>query len=288
MDGQRRVARPMKRKHRLNRDSKLVYRVGARVGAVAFLGMALVHGIFQGGHLIYPGSPWLKLPGKLAGLVGLAADDIRMSGLNHHDPAIILTVIGVKPGGTLLGFDPAGARKRIEGLNWVESAGVQRIFPNQLEITLVEREPFAIWQHQGAYDVIDKTGVPMSGLDPAELKGLPLVTGEGANVAAAVLVNQLEATPALMLKVKAAARVGMRRWTLYLDNGVKIALPEDNVPKALARVQGLDAAQGVTSLGVRELDLRVAGEIIVAVADLPVDAKNAEGVGVKPAKVGTQ
>ena len=282
MDGQRRIARPMKQCTRLGRDCRLAYRVAARMSAVAFLGMTLVHGVLQGGHLIYPGSPWLKLPGKLSGLVGLAADDIRMTGLNHHDPAIILTILGVKPGGTLMGFDPQGARKRLESLDWVQSAGVQRIFPNQLEITLVEREPFAIWQHKGNYLVIDKVGVPMSGLDPAELKGLALVTGEGANTAAADLVNQLEATPTLMLKVKAASRVGLRRWTLYLDNGVKVALPEFNVAEALAKLQALDAVQAVTTMGVQQLDLRVAGSVVVAIAELPVVTE------AKPGKAGVE
>ncbi len=282
MDGQRRIARPMKQRTRLGRDCRLAYRVAARMSAVAFLGMTLMHGVLQGGHLIYPGSPWLKLPGKLSGLVGLAADDIRMTGLNHHDPAIILTILGVKPGGTLMGFDPQGARKRLESLDWVESAGVQRIFPNQLEITLVEREPFAIWQHKGNYLVIDKAGVPMSGLDPAELKGLALVTGEGANTAAADLVNQLEATPTLMLKVKAASRVGLRRWTLYLDNGVKVALPEFNVAEALAKLQALDAVQAVTTMGVQQLDLRVAGSVVVAIAELPVVTE------AKPGKAGVE
>ena len=282
MDGQRRVARPMKQRHRLGRDCRLAFRVAARVSAVAFLGMTLVHGVLQGGHLIYPGSPWLKLPGKLSGLVGLAADDIRMTGLHHHDPALILTILGVKPGGTLLGFDPERARKRLESLDWVKSAGVQRIFPNQLEITLSVREPFAIWQTKGNYLVIDKAGVPMSGLDPAELKGLPLVTGEGANVAAAELVNQLEATPALMMKVKAASRVGLRRWTLYLENGVKVALPEFKVAEALMKVQTLDAAQSVTTMGVQQLDLRVPGSVVVAIAELPVVA------GAKPGVAGVE
>ncbi len=282
MDGQRRIARPMKPRHRLGRDCRLLFRVAARVSAVAFLGMTLVHGVLQGGHLIYPGSPWLKLPGKLSGLVGLAADDIRMTGLNHHDPSVILTILGIKPGGTLMGFDPQGARKRLESLDWVESAGVQRIFPNQLEITLVEREPFAIWQHKGNYLVIDKAGVPMSGLDPADLKGLPLVTGDGANTAAADLVNQLEATPALMMKVKAASRVGLRRWTLYLDHGVKVALPEFNVAEALTKVQALDAAQAVTTMGVQQLDLRVPGSVVVTVAEFAVVAE------AKPAKVGVE
>ena len=39
------------------------------------------------------------------------------------------------------------------------------------------------------------------------------------------LINQLSAYPDIMLQVKAAARVGSRRWTLYLDNGITVQLP---------------------------------------------------------------
>jgi cell division protein FtsQ len=106
----------------------------------------------------------------------------------------------------------------------------------------------------------------MSGISPSGFKGLPLVTGAGANMAVAELVNQLEATPDLKAKVRAAARVGGRRWTLYLDNGVKIALPELNVQDALVKVADLDKSQGLLSKGITQLDLRVADEIVVALA----------------------
>jgi cell division protein FtsQ len=76
----------------------------------------------------------------------------------------------------------------------------------------------------------------------------------------------MEATPDLRAKVRAAARVGQRRWTLYLDNGVKIALPENNVQEALARVSALDQSQGLLSKGITQLDLRVANETVVALA----------------------
>ena len=62
----------------------------------------------------------------------------------------------------------------------------------------------------------------MSGLAASELVRLPLVTGEGANTAAGDLINQLSAYPDIMLQVKAAARVGKRRWTLYLDSGITV------------------------------------------------------------------
>jgi hypothetical protein len=84
-------------------------RIAARVSAVLFLGMTILHSIILGGYLNYEGSPWLKVPGKLSSLVGWAADDIRITGLVHQEPAMLLTALGIKPGGSLIGFDAANA-----------------------------------------------------------------------------------------------------------------------------------------------------------------------------------
>ena len=43
-----------------------------RGAACLFLVAAIAHGLIIGGQLDYAGSPWAKLPGKLAGLLGFA------------------------------------------------------------------------------------------------------------------------------------------------------------------------------------------------------------------------
>ena len=247
-------------------------RLAARSGAVLFLGLAIMRAVVLGDYLDYDGSPWPKLPGQMAGLVGLAAEDIKIQGLVHQDPETVLAAIGVTPGGSLIGFDATVARRTLENLDWVKAAKVQRLFPNQLEIGVLEREPFAIWQRDGHYYVIDKTGAAMSGIAAAQMARLPLVTGEGAQTAAAELINQLEATPSLLLQVKAAARVGGRRWTLYLDNGVTVLLPEGNPAEALATVRKLDETQQLLSKGIRSVDLRLPGRVSVAMAEIAADA----------------
>lgn len=278
MDGQRRDPRPLRRARKGRIEAaltSLTTRALTRGFAVMLLGASLISGGVDGGAFNYPGSPFNNFNGRVAGLFGLAADDIRISGLMHHDPETVLGHIGVKPGGSLVGFDADEARILLESLDWVADAEVRRTFPNQLEVTLNEREPFAIWQMDGNYSVIDKEGVEMSGLNPLSLRQLPLVSGKGANVAVAGYVNQMEAIPDLMLKVQAAARVGERRWTLYLDNGVKIDLPEDDVDAALKRVAELDATQNILSKGIREVDLRTKDRIVIALAEA-VDPKGAE------------
>jgi cell division protein FtsQ len=255
----------------LDRGNTFRVRFAARASALLFLGAVIVTGLVRGDYFNYENSPWLMLPGKAAGVVGMAAEDITIAGLQHHDPEVLLAAIGVAPGGSLIGFDATMARRILENLDWIETAKVQRRFPNQLEIAIKEREPFAIWQRGGAYYVIDKTGAAMSGLPAAQLVRLPLLSGEGANVAAADLVNQLSAYPDLLLQVKAAARVGDRRWTLYLDNGITVQLPEKGWQDAIRMTDELNRTQHLLSRGIRSVDLRLDGRVIVEVAEIQAE-----------------
>jgi cell division protein FtsQ len=259
----------------MDRGNALHMRIAARASALLLIGAVIMAGLVKGNHLNYEGSPWLMLPGKAAGVVGMAAEDITIKGLEHHEPETLLGAIGVQPGGSLIGFDAVLAKRILENLDWIESAKVQRQFPNQLAIVIKEREPFAIWQRGEAYYVIDKTGVAMTGVAASHLVRLPLVTGEGANTAAAELINQLEAYPDLLLQVKAAARVGDRRWTLYLDSGVTILLPEKNWSYALKVVRDLDASQQLLSKGIKSVDLRLDGRVVVQVAEVKAGSDNA-------------
>jgi cell division protein FtsQ len=240
--------------------------MAARGFGVLFIGAALLSGVIGGGHLNYPGSPWLKMPGQVAGMFGLAALDIKLSGLRDHEADDVLSAIGVHPGGPLLGFDARNAQKTLETLDWVASASVTRSFPNRLHIEIVEREPFVVWQINKEFKVVDQQGQPMSGVSPATTNMLLHVVGEGANLAAADLVNQIEATPELFLQVQAASYVGGRRWNLLMKNGLVIALPEHGVAPALQMAQNLVFVDVMQSGKVAVLDLRVAGEVAYHVA----------------------
>jgi len=267
----------------LDQGNTIKVRLMARASALLLLGGVIMWGLSNGGYLDYEGSPWLQLPGKAASVVGMAAEEITITGLEHHEPETLLSAIGVQPGGSLMGFDAVQARNILQNLDWVQSAKVQRLFPNQLVVEVKEREPFAIWQRGAAYYVIDKAGAAMSGLEASQMVRLPLVTGEGANATAAELVNQLSAYPDIMLQVKAAARVGSRRWTLYLDNGITVQLPERDWQQAIATADELNKTQKILARGIRSLDLRIPGRVTVEVADIaaaetkPADKKTVAG-----------
>jgi cell division protein FtsQ len=266
MDGQRRLARSLSNWLSDGRDCLPIYRVAMRVAAVGGLLLAVFHGAVQGGHLNGADSLWHRLPGKIAGIVGQAADDIEISGLEKHDSSLVLEAMRIRPGGSLLGFSPDEAKKRLEARDWVLSATVRREFPNRLMVSLAERQPFAVWQIDGSFRVIDRSGVVMSGIQSSQLGGVLTVTGAKANEAVGELVNQLEALPDLRMKVHAASRVGQRRWNLYLDGGTKILLPAEIERGELGKALALAQSNGLMSGAVAELDLRVPGQMRISVA----------------------
>ena len=272
MDGQRRVAEQVRTNRHFRPDCPARYRFAARALAVLFVLATIVRGVVMGGHLDYAGSPWLKMPGQVAGLFGLAAFDIEMTGLQHHEPNEVLALISVKPGGPLIGFDAKKARDKLEQIDWIDTATVIRRFPNQLLISVVEREPFVVWQHDGTFEVVDRKGQPMSGVSASARNMLLLVVGVGANDAASGLVNQIEVTPGLMADLKAAVRVGGRRWDLHMQNGVVIALPEGGSEDAFRRAETAYFSGKAAGLMVERIDMRVRGEVAYRAAGLPASA----------------
>ncbi|MBG1231951.1 cell division protein FtsQ/DivIB [Aestuariivirga litoralis] len=253
----------------------------ARLGALTLVGMTILHGATRSGAFEDENSPWFSLPGRVASVVGLAADDIQISGLSQHDASEVLSVLAIRPGKPMLGFDANVARKTLATLPWLESASVAREYPNVLKISIRERVAVAIWQHSGATDLIDASGVTMGQPGLVATRQLPLVTGEGANLSVADFINLMSAFPELTKKVSAAARVGMRRWTLYLDNGVKVALPEQGAPEALKTAWGLDQSQGLFEKGISMIDMRVPGQMTVQVAVADASGSPLPASGVK-------
>ena len=247
-------------------------RIIARSSAVGMISMVTAYGLLAGDHLGDPSSGERSVPARISSWLGYAAEDIRINGLQRMDAAAVMKAIGVKPGGSLVGFDAPTARSTLLNLDWVKTAKVRVLPANRLEVDITEREPFAIWQRDGLYYVIDREGSAIASFDARKYPGLLLVSGDGAQSEVSLLVNQLEAWPEIHSKVKSAARVGNRRWTLYFEQGRQVMLPEKRVETALAVLADMEKRAGILSSGIEVTDLRIEG----SAALVPFESVNDE------------
>lgn len=262
----RKPARATRRKRRV------LPRLGRRSIVAMALFAVLVPAGVQGWHAHQAGTfvRWWREAGlaysSATTRAGFAVADVTVEGRGRTEPSALLEALSVRRGDPILDVDLAAAGARIARLPWIESAVVRRRLPGQLHITLVEREPFALWQRDGKLELIDPKGTVIRGQDPASFSDLPVVVGDGAADRAYGLLLTLATQPALYDRVRAVSWIGNRRWTVRLDDEIDVHLPEADPRAAWDRLAELDRDHGVLSRDVVAVDLRVPDQLVVRVA----------------------
>lgn len=196
---------------------------------------------------------------------GFRIEEITVSGRGRTTMDEVAAALDARHGGPILAVDLERVRDRLESIPSVKAAAVERRLPGALHLDLVERSPVAIWQNNGEHVLVDRDGHMIPG-SVAGYEDLPLVVGDGAGVRADELLTMLAAEPSLAARVKAAVRVGNRRWNVMLDDavaGVEVRLPEDGAEAAWHRLAQLEKEKGVTNRAVSMVDLRTPDRMVL-------------------------
>ena len=196
--------------------------------------------------------------GVIAAVTPFKLADVTVEGRDYVERDAILAALNVQAGDSLLGIDLQGARRRLEAIDWVASATVERRLPDTLYVTMKERRAVAIWQNGGEYTLIDKNGrtVRASRMPPGA-ESLLLLGGAGAPEHVGDLLLLLAYEPSIANKLRAAVWVGQRRWNLVLNNGVEIWLPEEDAVAALQQLIKLDEKHKLLAREFGVVDLRL-------------------------------
>ncbi|CAA7622929.1 cell division protein FtsQ/DivIB [Magnetospirillum sp. SS-4] len=196
---------------------------------------------------------------------GLRVAEITVEGRRRTPTEQIIVALATRHGDPILGVDIAVAKARLENLPSVRAAAIERRLPGALHLSIVERQPVALWQNGGRFMLVDREGHRIPGAIEG-FEDLPLVVGEGAPQRADELFAMLATEPALAARVKAATRVGNRRWNLRLDDverGLEARLPETDPEAAWRRLAGLERDRGLSSKQITMIDLRVPERLIM-------------------------
>jgi cell division protein FtsQ len=195
--------------------------------------------------------------------IGLTVKEVLLQGRVHAPRAGVLKALGLKVGDPIMGFDIETIRDRVEALPWIQSAAVERRLPGVVRVRIVEREPIALWQRNGKLSLVGRNGVPITNRKLGRFRDLLVIVGKDAPRFATDLLVMLASEPALRKRVRAAVRVGARRWDLRFDNGVDVRLPENKTAAAWARLADLDRRHGLLGDDIDTIDLRLPDRLIV-------------------------
>lgn len=201
--------------------------------------------------------------GALTAIAGMRVKDIVVEGRANTPEPILRAALGVSKGDPIVGFSLDQARMRIEKLTWVAHATVERRLPGTIVVVLWERRPYAIWQNQGRYVLVDREGQLVTDEEVAKFRDLPLIVGPGAPEAASVLLDALTERPSIQTRVVAAMRISERRWNLRMKNGTDIMLPEGHEVEALDRLLALEQDTALLDRPLQAIDMRLGDRLVL-------------------------
>ncbi|MBK1660379.1 cell division protein FtsQ/DivIB [Paracraurococcus ruber] len=200
---------------------------------------------------------------EIAASGGLQVREVTLEGLRNTPPELVREALGVRRGDPILAFDPHFAREQLEQIAWVERAHVERLLPGTIHVRLEERQPFAIWQENRSFKVVDRAGTDLRAQNIGAFGPLPLIVGKGAFPAAGPLVDALRGAPEVRERVQALVRVSERRWNLQLRSGADVLLPENQEAAAIARLAELQRVQNLMDRPLAAIDLRLPDKLVL-------------------------
>ena len=241
-------------------------RLGITLTVLMLLGSAGL-GIVKGGHVDELTIALSDTRNALGNSAGFRITTVAINGRKQLSQDEVLAIGGVNGRSSLLFLDAGTVRDKLKANPWIADATILKLYPGRLQIDIVERTAFALWQQDGRLSVISEDGAVLEPYVSRRFVALPLVVGKGADVRARDFLALLDRYPQVRVVTKAVVFVGERRWNLRLKDGLDIRLPENDVGNALAVLSKLDREERLFSRDIVAVDMRLPDRFTVQLSD---------------------
>ena len=158
--------------------------------------------------------------------------------------------------GTLLSLDLDAVRAEAETLPWVARARVERLWPDAIRLSLVERVPFARWS---AGSLLGEDGAIFTPVEKTLPDGLPQLSGpQGQQARVAQVYRELSASLATTDFAITSLELNTRgEWVARTASGVELRLGRgDPLQKATLITGAVTRALGARLAEIHYVDLR--------------------------------
>ncbi len=174
-------------------------------------------------------------------------------------------------------------REQVETLDAVRRADLRVKAGGLLQVNVEERVPAIIWRGPDGLELLDNEGHRVAGMaSRQERVDLPIIAGEGANVAVSEALALLGAAEPIRDRLLGLVRISELRWDLVMDRGQRIMLPQHGASAALDRVIALNEAQDLLKRDVSRVDIRNGARPILRLTEGALeDMRALKGIEIK-------
>ncbi len=169
----------------------------------------------------------------------------------------------------LLLLDKQILQNEIEQVPWVKRANIKKIFPNKIQVQVIENDPYAIFLNEGVPFLIDLDGTIITQISDQSIDtSMIQILGEKANENLESLIKSINIHfPELLNDIKSLEYIELRRWNMKLRRDLKIKFPDEKIDQSIINLKRLFVEQNVSESNIIEIDLRIHGRASVKVLE---------------------
>jgi cell division protein FtsQ len=188
---------------------------------------------------------------------GFTINNIQILGIKNIPKETIIKIVNNENKSNILNVNLLNIYNNLRNNDWVEELYIERVLPNTIKISIIEKEAIGIWQYEMSNKLITKNGEIISTANINKFKiDLPIIHGNDANKNANSILKILETNKVLTKNIWSLDYINNRRWNLHFKQGIIVLLPSEGVLRAWNEIIKLQKNYDVLNLGLTELDLR--------------------------------
>ena len=209
-------------------------------------------------------------------------DALSIEGASDSLNAEIREVLGLHFPISSFDLDLAELHKRVLSLPPVKIAEAHIKRGGILHIKVDEKTPSLLMKKENGFTVLSEHGDYIRSLHSREnFSDLPVITGEGAENAAAQATAIFKAIYGNLDQVRGLVFVGQRRWNIVMKSGQVVMLPENDALQAIQKIIILDKTEQILSRQIAVFDFRLPSRITLRVPSDKYGQINSEVIGVR-------
>ena len=188
---------------------------------------------------------------------GFTINNIQILGIKNIPKETVIKIVNNENKSNIFNVNLLKIYNNLKNNDWVKELYIERVLPNTIKISILEKEAIGIWQYEMSNKLITKNGEIISTANINKFKiDLPIIHGNHANKNANSILKILETNKVLTKNIWSLDYINNRRWNLHFKQGIIVLLPSKGVLKAWKEIIKLQRSYDVLNLGLTELDLR--------------------------------
>lgn len=190
----------------------------------------------------------------LLGLGGTLSDIKKLTVYSSNgETADIIERLGITPGTKHIDLDDILAK--VSEDPDLSGVAIRRLPNGEINVRADMRVVVAGWTDGKKYYPLDNNGVPINRALPTRPENTLIFSGKVPKDISKI-INIVKHTPGLFSRIDRMEFIEDRRWNIFLLNGIKIMLPEENFEEAIKKIDKTNKQNMILDRQIKLLDMR--------------------------------